>query len=26
LTSLAKYLDSVPDGDGKTLLDNSVAF
>ncbi|HYQ02485.1 MAG TPA: DUF1552 domain-containing protein [Polyangiaceae bacterium] len=25
-TSLAKYLDSVPDGDGKTLLDNSVAF
>jgi len=24
--SLVKYLDSIPEGDGKTVLDNSVAF
>jgi len=25
-TSLVKYMDSIPEGDGKTVLDNSVAF
>jgi len=25
-TSLVKYLDSIPEGDGKTVLDNSVSF